>query len=188
MVDVFGPGVSVPDVVTKPPAKVTGTSATLRGTIDGDGEPAEYHFELGESEAYAGLSTPVTQTKGGGKEKVAASVTGLQAATPATTCVWSLKTRTGRAAASGGGSPPPKPKKRSVGSRCPWRVSCRRRRSTASPRLQVGSSEATLQAQIDPHGHDTTVQFQYGTESCATNPGACTTTPSTPIDVGSGES
>ena len=40
-VDVFGPPGVVPDVATKPPAKVTGTSATLKGAVDGDGEPAE---------------------------------------------------------------------------------------------------------------------------------------------------
>ena len=78
VVDVFGPPVVVPDVSTKPASKVTGTTATLKGTVNGDGEPASYHFQLGESEAYSGLDTPVHETAGGGEEKVQAAVSGLK--------------------------------------------------------------------------------------------------------------
>jgi hypothetical protein len=47
---------------------------------------------------------------------------------------------------------------------------------------EVGVSEATLQAQINPQGSDTTYHFEYGTEPCST--GLCTQTPET--ELGSG--
>ena len=53
--------------------------------------------------------------------------------------------------------------------------------------VDLGSSAAALQAQIDPQGHDTTYQFQYGTESCRANPSACASVPATAQDIGSGE-
>jgi phosphodiesterase/alkaline phosphatase D-like protein len=51
----------------------------------------------------------------------------------------------------------------------------------------VSSSEATLQTRINPLGHDTTYFFEYGTESCAEHPAACTNVPGTPTDIGMGE-
>lgn len=52
----------------------------------------------------------------------------------------------------------------------------------------VGPTTATLNAQINPLGHETTYYFQYGPESCAEHPGSCTDTPAAPgEDIGSGE-
>jgi hypothetical protein len=52
---------------------------------------------------------------------------------------------------------------------------------------QVRSSEATLHARINPLGHDTHYYFQYGTEECRTEPGACTSVPAAPgEDIGEG--
>ena len=50
----------------------------------------------------------------------------------------------------------------------------------------VNTSEATLNAQIDPLGNETTYLFQYGTESCMANPVACTEIPIPPAVIGSG--
>ncbi len=51
----------------------------------------------------------------------------------------------------------------------------------------VSAGEATLHTQINPLGNDTTYYFQYGTESCEANPGACTDTPVPPgSDIGAG--
>ena len=77
VVDVFGPGVTVPDVVTGAASKPTRTSVTLSGTIDGDGKPAHYHFEWGTSEAY-GSSTPSTAS-GSGEEAASATLSELKA-------------------------------------------------------------------------------------------------------------
>src|SRR6202035_3370923 len=52
----------------------------------------------------------------------------------------------------------------------------------------VGSTSATLQAQIDPNGRDTHYYFQYGIADCATSPSSCAEVPAAPgQDVGSGE-
>ncbi len=51
VVDEFGPGVVVPDVVTGKASKVTRTTALLNGSINGDGKAAKYSFQWGTSEA-----------------------------------------------------------------------------------------------------------------------------------------
>jgi hypothetical protein len=79
LVDVFGPGVVVPDVATKSASKATRTTAVLNGVGNGDGDPAQYRFEWGTSEAY-GFSTPVTAS-GSGEEEITAALTGLTAGT-----------------------------------------------------------------------------------------------------------
>ncbi len=58
----------------------------------------------------------------------------------------------------------------------------------ASYATDVSSTEATLHTQINPLGNDTTYYFQYGTQSCAQNPAACTNIPAPPgLDIGAGE-
>jgi len=53
---------------------------------------------------------------------------------------------------------------------------------------EVTSSTATLHVEIDPLGHDTTYYFEYGTESCRSDPAGCTSLPAPPgIDIGAGE-
>ncbi len=77
LLDILGPGVLVPDVMTASATKVTRTTASFPGAINGDGKPARYHFEWGESEAL-GQDTP-PMAAGEGEEKVLASITGLHA-------------------------------------------------------------------------------------------------------------
>ncbi len=185
VVDVFGPGILLPAVTTGTPAKVTGSTATLKGTIDGDGGPASYHFEVGETEAYSGLSTPILHTTGGGEEQVQAAVTGLKPDTKyyvrlvgqnenGTNCGVGRAFATEGAEATGRATS----------------LACELPGATidGESAVGVGASDATLQARIDPHGHDTTYQFQYGTEDCRLNPGACTLLPGSPTDIGAGES
>jgi hypothetical protein len=75
--DIFGPGVIVPDAKTNPASKIAKTSVILNGIVNGDGKTAKYHFEWGSTEAY-GQVTPTTAS-GSGEEKVKAEVTGLTA-------------------------------------------------------------------------------------------------------------
>jgi sugar lactone lactonase YvrE len=75
--DRFGPGVLVPDAQTEKASKIAKTTATLNGTVNGDGKAAKYRFEYGPTEAYGSL-TP-TQSAGPGEEKVKAEVSGLTA-------------------------------------------------------------------------------------------------------------
>jgi hypothetical protein len=77
LLDIFGPGVIVPDVKTTPATKVTRTTATFNGTINGDGKKGHFHFEYGESEAL-GQSTPSMES-GEGEEKASASMSKLHA-------------------------------------------------------------------------------------------------------------
>jgi hypothetical protein len=54
--------------------------------------------------------------------------------------------------------------------------------------VDISSTSATLQAQIDPNARETHYYFQYGTVDCASSPSSCTDVPSQPgQDVGSGE-
>jgi hypothetical protein len=75
--DLFGPGVIVPDAQTNAASKVGKTTVVLNGVVNGDGKPAKYHFDWGTTEAY-GQSTGTTAA-GPGEEKVKAEVTGLTA-------------------------------------------------------------------------------------------------------------
>jgi hypothetical protein len=75
--DIFGPGVVVPDAQTKAASKIGKATALVNGVVNGDGKAAKYHFEWGTTEAY-GSSTPSTGA-GPGEEKVKAELTGLTA-------------------------------------------------------------------------------------------------------------
>ena len=79
VIDVFGPGVVVPDVTTGAASKLSRTSAVLNGTINGDGKTARVYFEWGTSEAL-GSRTPVI-ANGGGSEKISATLSELHAGT-----------------------------------------------------------------------------------------------------------
>lgn len=186
VVDVFGPGVLLPDVTTKAPAKVTGTTATLKGAIDGDGKPASYHFEVGETDAYGSLSTPVSETSGGAEEQVEAAVTGLKPDTKyyvrlvaqnenGTDCGAGLAFTTEGGESTGGHA-------ESQACQLPGAA------IEGESAVQVGASKARLQARINPRGHETTYQFEYGSQECSSNPGACTLLPASPPHIGAGES
>ncbi len=79
VVDVFGPGVAVPDVLSSKASKLTRTTAILSGSIYGDGKAASYWFQLGTSEAL-GQRTPVSSA-GIAEEKVSAMLSELHAGT-----------------------------------------------------------------------------------------------------------
>ncbi len=79
LVDLFGPGVVVPDVTTGKASKLARTTAILSGTINGDGKPAKYSFQWGVTEAL-GQSTS-QQSSGGGEEKVSFTLAELHAGT-----------------------------------------------------------------------------------------------------------
>jgi hypothetical protein len=78
-VDVFGPGVVVPDVITSKATKLTRTSAILHGTLNDAGKAGHYFFQWGTTLAL-GSSTPATAFAGG-EEKVAATLGELHAST-----------------------------------------------------------------------------------------------------------
>ncbi len=78
-VDVFGPGVALPDVSTGKATKLARTTAALAGTVNGDGKPGHYLFEYGTTKALGSSTAPAAF--GPGEEKVAASASELHAGT-----------------------------------------------------------------------------------------------------------
>ena len=185
VLDVFGSSVQLPDVFTLKPAKLTETTATLKGTVDGDGKPMSYHFELGESEAYATLSTPVQEDSSGNEQQVEAPVSGLK---PGTKYFFRLIGQNengvscsgGRIFATAGGEP-------ANGSALS--LACQRPGASIDGEsvTEVGENAATLDADINPLGHETTYEFLYGPESCQANPTGCTSIPQPSGDAASGE-
>ncbi len=78
-VDIFGPGVAVPDVATGKATKLARTTAVLPGTLNGESKPGHYFFEYGTTKAL-GSSTPLTPFAGG-EEKPSVTASELRAGT-----------------------------------------------------------------------------------------------------------
>jgi hypothetical protein len=76
-VELFGPGVIVPDVITSKASKLTRTTASLNGTINGLGKAGHYFFQYGTTEALGSSTTPTAFA--GGEEKVAVALSELHA-------------------------------------------------------------------------------------------------------------
>jgi len=75
--DIFGPGVIVPDAATSKASKVTRTSATLNGTTNGQGKAGHYFFQYGTTESLGSATSPVASA--GGEEKVSQALSELHA-------------------------------------------------------------------------------------------------------------
>ena len=150
-VNIYGPGVVVPDVITGAASGVTPATATLNGTVNPDGVPvSSCGFEYGTTVAY-GQTEPCTQTPAqiggaGSSVPVSANLTGLQ---PGSTYHYRLD--------AGNASGTNKGQDQTL--------------TTPGPSIDgesasnVTSTSVTLQAQINPNGQDTTYYFQYGTSS-----------------------
>jgi hypothetical protein len=82
-VDIFGPGVTVPDVHTGGATEVEPTSVTLNGTVDPDGlQITDCHFDYGTDTSY-GLTAPCVPAAASiptdtSEHAVSAHLTGLQ--------------------------------------------------------------------------------------------------------------
>ena len=77
--DVFGPGVVVPDVITSKATKPTRMTAILNGTLNGEGKAGHYFFQYGTTEALGSATAPTAFP--GGEEKVALTIGELHAGT-----------------------------------------------------------------------------------------------------------
>jgi hypothetical protein len=144
--DVFGPTVLVPDVVTTGVENVQNTSATLTGTVNPLGLATTYQFEYGTGSSY-GTSIPVppgNADSGTEPVPVSASVTGL---TPDTTYHYRLTATTANGV--------------SYGQDLTF--------TTTSPPLlsnefagKIATNSVVLNATINPKGVATTYHFEYG--------------------------
>jgi hypothetical protein len=157
-----------------PSGKAGQTHTTLQAQIDPEGGETIYHFEYGENESY-GTSIPVPAAAIGPGEapvSVTAELSGLKVGT----------TYHYRVSASNEFNPTP--------------VVSADQTFTTVVALTIGdesasgvaSTSATLDAQINPLGSDTTAYVQYGTANCATSPTSCVDSPLPPgADLGSAE-
>jgi len=77
--DILGVAAPVPGATTGKAQKVTRTSATVAGTVAGDGKPDRYFVQWGSSPALGSRTTPVAQA--GGEENVQVACGELKAGT-----------------------------------------------------------------------------------------------------------
>ena len=163
VVDMFGPGVPVPDVVTGKATQVTRTGAVLNGSIDGDGEPAKYRFEWGTSEAL-GQSTPVLDT-GEGEDLVSAALSELH---PSTTYFFRIVGENANGA--------------NVGVTRSFTTPTAVESVATGPVASVKPESAVLTGTLKPKGVDAHYYFEWGTSTSYGNQ-----TPAPPgTDAGSG--
>jgi NHL repeat len=173
LVDVFA-GELVPDVADTPATGVQTTSATLNGTVNPDGIALKTsggcQFEYGTDPTY-GTTVPCAQssaTIGSGSSPVPVSVavTSLQPNTTYHYRVDAANANGSNQSADGTFTTPAPP---AVDGE-----------STAS----VTRTGASLQAQVNPNGLDTTYHFEYGSAGpCSSSP--CTSVPVHDADIGS---
>ncbi len=161
-----------PRISDEPPSPVGHEEATLHAKINPDELATTYRFQYGETSAYGSEAPPGGQGIGAGSTPVAVSAT-LSALKIGTT--YHFRVIAENAAGTTAGPD--------------------QRFTTVPPALidsesvaEVNTSEATLQSEIDPLGHDTHYYFQYGSESCQADPAGCTDLPAPPgTDIGAGE-
>jgi hypothetical protein len=149
VVDIFGPDLTIPDVTSEPASGVQPASATLNGTVNPDeAQVSDCHFEYGTSSAY-GQSVPCAQTPaqiGTGNSPVAVSAD-LSGLTPGVVYHFRLSASNANGVNTGADEifGPPQIESESATS--------------------VAQTTATLRAQVDPNGVDTTYRFEYGTSA-----------------------
>ncbi len=177
VVDVFGPGLVIPDVSTGAVTGLSASSVVLGGSVIPDPENAgtgtvTCEFEWGTSKAF-GHVTPCPGSPGEGPVPVPVSAV-LDGLEPDTTYFYRLVASNGNGANGG--------EEFEDG-----------QFTTLGPKLdgefvsEVSSSSVSFGASIDPHGTPTSYYFQYGSSDCAVSPSACTNVPVTPTGIGSGE-
>jgi hypothetical protein len=134
-----------PTAVTQGPSSVTPTSGTLHGTVNPSGQATTYVFEYGPTTEYGTQTSPVDA--GSGTAGLAASAT-LNNLTPGATIHYRV------VAYSAGGT--------TLGLDATLRTLAPPGVSTGDA-SGVGSDAATVSGSVNPLGHSTSYQFQYGT-------------------------
>ena len=159
-----------PRITSVRPAEVTHEGATISAKLNPDELETTYRFQYGDTSSYGNETEARSAPAVESQEPVAASLSGLKIGT-----VYHYRLV---ATNSAGTTYEPD---QTV--------------ETVPPALLQGTSAsepsasgATLQAEINPLGHQTTYYFQYGTEPCDVNPSPCTDLPAAPgANIGEGE-
>jgi hypothetical protein len=148
-VDIFGPSVLVPDVSTEAPSKLTGTTATLNGTVNPDGtQITSCEFEYGPTPAY-GQAVPCEQAPvGSSPTAVTANLTGLHDGVE-------YHYRLVATNANGDSKGEPASEDQSF-----FTLGARIQEESFS---EVRLHSATVNAKLNPEGSTTTYAFEYGT-------------------------
>lgn len=147
-------------------------AATLNAKVNPDQLETKYHFEYGETRTY-GQEAPI----GGGSIVAGETSVGVSAGLSGLRLGVTYHYRVVATNAAGTAYEPDQ----TLTTVAPAPIE-------AQYASEVNSSEATLNAQINPLGNDTRYYFQYGSESCQSNPSGCAEVPSPPgTDLGSGD-
>jgi hypothetical protein len=160
-----------PRITSKPTTGIGHDTATLNATVNPDQLETAYRFQYGETTAY-GAEAP------SGGASAGAGATSVPVSAPLTALKLGVTYHFRVVAENSAGT-----------TNGPDQTF-----TTIPPALitsyatNINSTEATLNTTVNPLGNETTYYFQYGTESCQTHPGACTSSPTPPgEDIGSGE-
>jgi hypothetical protein len=139
--------VSAPTAQTGGVTDLTGTSVSLRGAVNPNGQQTNYTFEWGGTTAY-GHQTPVTSAGSGVSGKsVVAGLTGLS---PGTVYHYRLTATNASGPSTGQDQTFTTPALATV--------------STGGP-SSVTSTSAVVNGVVNPLGHSTSYYFQYGTST-----------------------
>src|SRR5436305_4146296 len=137
--------VSAPNATTDSATKVQATTATLRGTVNPNGEATTYRFDWGTTTSY-GQQTPSDSAGSGTSGKtVAANLTGLA---PGNTYHFRVTASNASGTTVGADQSFTTPGPASV---------------TTGGATSVTSSSAVVNGIVNPQGHPTSYFFQYGT-------------------------
>ncbi|NSW94707.1 MAG: fibronectin type III domain-containing protein, partial [Bacteroidales bacterium] len=136
----------LPSATTNAASDVTGSSATLNGTVNASGSSTTVTFEYGLTTSY-GSSVTATQSPltGSSNTVVSAAITGL---TPGTTYHYRVK------AVNCGGTV--------NGTDQTFTTSCPSATATTNAASGVGNTTATLNGTVNAKGTTATVTFEYG--------------------------
>jgi hypothetical protein len=148
-VAIFGAGVLTPDATTGAASSVTDTAATLNGTVNPQGQATTWQFQWGTDTGYGQTApaSPGDAGSGSSDVSVSADLTGLSAGTTYHYRLVAVGTNGTTYGAD-----------QTFTTQGPPVVDS----ESADP---VGKTTATLQAQINPFGLDTTYHFDYGLDT-----------------------
>ncbi len=156
---------------TEPVTNVTGTGATLNGSLDPKGEDTHYYFQYGTTLTYGKTTATPPGVDAGSTSGETQLHIDLADLDPFTTYHYRI------AANNGAGT--------SFGNDLTFKT------LTSVPLItdsvsEVHSDRVALHAEINPGGIDTIYHFEYGTSACSATPDPCTPLTTSDIDIGSG--